>query len=296
MAESTSYTVETFAADDGYRWRFRHYAPAGPLRGHVVCLHGIQSHAGWYGYSCGRLSAAGYAVSFVDRRGSGMNQKDRGDARNFRRLLTDVEQYLEKLGPRSEPRVVPTFLVGISWGGKLATALEAVHPGLVDGLVLLCPGFCARVRPRLKERLAIAWARLVNPRRRFPIPLDDPGLFTATPRWQEFIRNDRLSLREATSRLLFASVRLDRFLRQAAGSVRIPVLVMLAGQDRIIDNRRTRRFVERFGSADKQIIEYPEAHHTLEFEPDPDRFLGDVIQWLDRHAARGTPHADSMPD
>jgi alpha-beta hydrolase superfamily lysophospholipase len=59
------------------------------------------------------------------------------------------------------------------------------------------------------------------------------------------------------------------------------VLLLLAGQDRIIDNARTRAFVGRF-AGDKEVVEYPEAHHTLEFEPDAERFIRDLIAWLDR--------------
>ena len=33
------------------------------------------------------------------------------------------------------------------------------------------------------------------------------------------------------------------------------------------------------------MIEYPEAHHTLEFEPDPTRYALDLIVWLEAHAA-----------
>jgi len=63
----------------------------------------------------------------------------------------------------------------------------------------------------------------------------------------------------------------------------VPVLLMLAGEDRIIDNGRTRRYLERFATADKTIIEYPEAHHTLEFEPDPTPVFADLTRWvLDR--------------
>ena len=65
----------------------------------------------------------------------------------------------------------------------------------------------------------------------------------------------------------------------------MPVLLLLAGQDRVIDNARTRRYVESFASQDKTVIEYPEAHHTLEFEPRPHRYLDDLIGWLNRHSA-----------
>jgi alpha-beta hydrolase superfamily lysophospholipase len=275
-------SIHEYTAGDGYRWRYREYQAAGAPRGHVVCIHGIQSHGGWYQYSCARLAEAGFHTFFLDRRGAGLNEQDRGDAPGFRRLLDDLAEFLHTLAI-PDAGGIPTFLVAISWGGKLAAALLRRHPGLVNGLALLCPGFCPKVRPPLTQRLAILGSRLASPRRLFPVPLNDPELFTATPRWREFIRQDPLRLRQATARLLVESVRLDGYLRFVPKHVNIPVMVLQADCDRIIDNARTRRFVARFASADKTVLAYAGAHHTLEFEPDPDRFIDDLRQWLERH-------------
>lgn len=296
MAE-TSAVVETFTASDGYRWHYRRYEPSGPARAHVVCLHGIQSHGGWYGHSCAALAEAGFRVSFLDRRGSGLNQQDRGDTPSFRRLLDDIAEYLHHLrGPEVQPSVglalpavrstTPVFLMAVSWGGKLAAALPNRHPGLIDGLLLLCPGLFPQVAPSWGSRLGICAARLTNPRRPFPIPLNDPELFTAVPRWQEFIRTDPLALHQATARLLIESVRLDIYLRRCPKSVTMPLLLVLAGKDRIIANGPTRAFAERCATPVREVIEYPEAHHTLEFEPDPERWLGDVRRWLLERVAK----------
>jgi alpha-beta hydrolase superfamily lysophospholipase len=279
---AADWTLETFTAGDGYPWHYRRYQPVGPSRSRVVCLHGIQSHAGWYEHSCRRLAGGGYEVFFLDRRGSGTNSVARGDAPSFRRLLDDVAEFLQTLRGTSAP-ALPLFLLAVSWGSKLATALQKRRPGLVDGIALLCPGFCPKVRVPLRERLAILWARLTNPGRLFPVPLDEPELFTATPRWLDFLRHDPLSLHEATARFLIESVRLDWYLKVVPRHVHVPVILMLAGRDRIIDNARTRAFLDRFAATDKEIIEYPEAHHTLEFESDPDRPLDDLLAWLDHH-------------
>ena len=289
MAEAAGpYSMETFTAGDGYAWGYRRYAPEGTPKSEVVFVHGIQSHGGWYEYSCTQLAKEGYAVSFLDRRGSGVNEAGRGDAPGFRRLLDDIAEYLTKL-PRSVPRghtvaQVPVFLAGISWGGKLAVALERRHPGLVNGLMLLCPGFYPRVYPSIGQRVRIVFARLFRPRKLFPIPLNDPELFTASPRWQQFLRDDTLRLHQATARLLIESARLDGYLRFVPKYVHVPVLMLLAENDRIIHNAKTRAFVERFATPDKQVIEYAAAHHTLEFEPNPDLFVGDMKTWLDKHA------------
>jgi alpha-beta hydrolase superfamily lysophospholipase len=273
------FIIETHTASDGYCWRYRRYSPPGPSCGNIVCIHGIQSHGGWYEYSCGRLAQAGWTVSFLDRRGAGLNQQDRGDTPGFRRLLDDIAEFIR-------PLTRPIVLTAISWGGKLGVAFQRRHTGLVDGLALLCPGICHRIGTPIGQRFVVAARRLVTPRKLFPIPLTDPELFTATPRWQQFIRDDPLRLRQVTVRLMVESVRLGGYLRLVARSVQVPVLLLLAGEDRIIDNARTRRFVKRFASTDQTVIEYPGAHHTLEFEPEPDRFVEDWRQWLERFGPR----------
>ena len=74
-------------------------------------------------------------------------------------------------------------------------------------------------------------------------------------------------------------------MRFAAKYVHVPVLLLLAEHDRIIRNAKTRDFMERLAAKDKTIIEYPGAHHTLEFEPEPERFIADMHDWLEKHLA-----------
>jgi alpha-beta hydrolase superfamily lysophospholipase len=283
MADESGCILATHTASDGYRWQYRHYppVPTASARGRVVFLHGIQSHGGWYEQSCRHLAGAGLSVYFLDRRGAGLNQQDRGDTPSFRRLIDDVAEFLRSL--REQQAAGKVLLAAISWGGKVATALQRRHPGLVDGLALICPGFFPCVRLSPWQKLRVLAARLLRPRRLFPVPLDEPELFTATPRWLQFLRDDLLSLHRATARFLAESVRLDIYLRWTPRHVRLPVLLFLAGQDRIIDNAPTRAFVERFASGDRQLIEYPQAHHTLEFEPDPTPYFTELSRWLLAH-------------
>ncbi|MFN4259023.1 MAG: alpha/beta fold hydrolase [Gemmataceae bacterium] len=282
MAESPlPFTIETFTAGDGYRWRYRHFTPTREPKANVVCVHGIQSHGGWYTYSATRLRNAGFAVYFLDRRGAGLNDQDRGDAPSFRRLMADVAEFLTWLRQRSSR---PIFLVGISWGGKLVTALQRRYPGLTNGLVLMSPGFFSIYQPSLFHRIKTLFiTRLVAPRRLYDIPLTEPELFTASPHWRRFIAEDPLMLRQGTTRLAVENGRLDGYLRLFRVVLDIPVLLMLAEHDRIIDNAATRRFIESVTRGPLAIIEYPGAHHTLEFEPNPDLFINDLIAWLERH-------------
>ena len=276
--------ARTFIASDGYPLHVAVWRPGGPPKGQIVILHGVQSHSGWY-HRLGRtLASAGYAVSFPDRRGSGANSRERGHAGSWRRLVRDLVEWLESLR-QAEPGL-PIVVAGISWGAKLAVILAARHAQLVDAIAFICPGLHPRVGVSLRERLAIAWAVLTNRRKMFPIPLSDPALFTASPAGQAFIAGDALSLREATASLLTASVIIDLLVARAPARISQPALLMLAGHDRIADNVRTLAYFRHLASADSLVIEYPEGHHTLEFEPDPSKYALDLARWADRHLQR----------
>jgi len=270
--------LQTFRASDGYTFYVHHYPAVGRPRARLVFLHGIRSHAGWYTRSCAAFAAAGFDVYFVDRRGSGLNTAHRGDSPNFRRLLDDVAEFVQSL--RTEQSWLPVFLSGISWGGKLAVGLQYRKPGLVNGLVLLCPGLVAKVKPKAALRARIALANRLRPTRLFPIPLNEPELFTGSVEGQKFIDADPYGLRQATARFLFNSFALDIYLRRAAKRVKVPTLLTLTEHDRIIVNDRTRTYVTQFPGETK-IIEYAGAHHTLEFEPPDHPWIADVVKWIE---------------
>ncbi|MEQ9406678.1 MAG: alpha/beta fold hydrolase [Fuerstiella sp.] len=265
-------------SSDGVRLYFRHWKPGNNIRGVVICLHGIQSHSGWYHYSSARMATAGYAVYFPDRRGSGLNGWQRGHADHGLRLLNDVAQIV-RLARRETP-ALPVILLGLSWGGKLAAAFAVRHPDRLDGLVLLYPGLIPFLRPNPLQRLQLWFARNHDVRHRLiPIPLNDASLFTDDPKWQNFIDNDPLTLRSVTSGFLNAGLDLDRILRQPQQRMP-PTLLMLAGQDRIVDNTATQQMVESCSIDHLSVISCPAAQHTLEFDSNRAAIFDDLIAWL----------------
>lgn len=275
----TSFEISSFLTSGGYKLHYRHFQPVGMSKGTIVFIHGIQSHGGWYETSCKKFAQAGYRVLFLDRRGSGLNEVSRGDSPSFRTLLDDLKEFLQY--QRKEiAGATPLILGAISWGGKIAFGLEIRIANLVDGFILLAPGFCPKVHPTRKERFFIALGSLFSPRRLFNIPLNDPELFTSNPAAQKFLKEDPLALRKATARFLLDSVRLDFYLRIFRTKISKPILLLIAGQDKIIDNEKTIAFVKRFASGSLTVREYPEAHHTFEFEPEPQKHIEEIEEWL----------------
>jgi hypothetical protein len=128
--------------------------------------------------------------------------------------------------------------------------------------------------------MRIGLSLVSHPERRFPIPLDDPALFTQDHEGQSFIENDPLKLTHATARFLYQSAKLDRRLRRASrGELEAAVTVISAGQDRIIRNAPTIEWLSTIANVRITVQEFEDASHTLEFESDPDAFGDAVSAW-----------------
>jgi len=281
-------SIRELTVSDGYRIQYRHWSPSPAVncRGVVMALHGIQSHSGWYEYSSRRMAEAGFSVYFADRRGSGLNGAQRGHAAHALRLINDVRS-LSQLARQESCAVsrekLPVILLGISWGGKIAAAMAAMFPGEFDRLALLYPGLEPKIRPTLLQRLQLNFARDFEiVKRHIRIPLESPSLFTADPTWQQFIANDPLALHTVTSSFLNAGRELDRIVATHAAQIHQPALLMLAGDDAVIDNARVRQRVNSFGSSHVTTLTYPGARHTLEFEPGREAIFNDLTEWLSR--------------
>jgi len=275
--------IRYFTAKDGYRFALRLWEMPDAVA-NVVCLHGIVSHGGWYLPSGTHLARQGFSVHMLDRRGSGINPEGRGDVDRWETWLDDVEHYLEQL-----PSDVPRILLGISWGGMLAAAVARRRPDLLAGVGLLCPGLYSKKAANAVQRGLLRLAGAVGLRRmRVTIPLQDPALFSDNEQHKAYVATDPISLRKITIGFALANLELERYATEAPEEIRVPALVMLAEKDPITDNSQVRQFAERIGHEDKRTIEYPEASHTLEFEPDPTQYFEDLTAWCRRVARKAS--------
>jgi alpha-beta hydrolase superfamily lysophospholipase len=249
----------------------------------LVYLHGIESHAGWFAQAANRLADRGYDVFSLDRRGSGINRENRGYVSghidHYRVLFEDIHDFIAPL--HAHYRHV--FLVGLSWGGKLATTYELEYPADVDGLVLITPGIKALVDVSLPVKLKIVLYAQLSPESPIASPIA-PEMFTTTPRYLDYIKGDPSRLTHATARFYWQSNRLDGYLDSNIEALDTPTLLFLAGQDRIIDNAGVIEALNRGNQNKLTIINYPEQTHSVQFD-DPDQLVQDMGQWLQQQLA-----------
>jgi alpha-beta hydrolase superfamily lysophospholipase len=109
-------------------------------------------------------------------------------------------------------------------------------------------------------------------------------MFTTTPVYLNYIRNDPLRLSSATVGFFWQSRRLDRFIDENIGSIRLPVQLFLAGNDPIIDNAGVLSVLERGGSSGLEVLRYEEQIHSLQLDASQ-RLVEDISAWLERRAS-----------
>jgi len=278
--------IQKLPSFDGYPITYRAWETPRP-KGSVIYLHGVQSHGGWFVASCGFLAGQGYQVFAPDRRGSGLNTEKRGDCPSFAALVRDVKVFID-LARKTAPDA-PVHLVGVSWGGKLAVAAALMYPAALSSIVLVAPGLVQKVDLPVREKLKVIACRLFFPWKLFDIPIERPEMFTSNPDRVRYIYGDKLMLKQATARFMVESVRMGFFIERRAQKMAVPVLMMLAEIDEIVDNNALVTLFQRFGAAQKMVRVYQGANHTLEFERDPAAVFRDMAQWLHGFGAQARP-------
>jgi pimeloyl-ACP methyl ester carboxylesterase len=250
--------IGSFEGSGGRLLRYR-VLVSQQARYHLLYLHGIESHSAWFLPAAASLREFGCTTYLLDRRGSGLNMNPLpGDVPSVRVLLEDVRRFRRELG------YVPMHLVGLSWGGKLAAAVAIDQPDGLQSLILITPGLRYRTDLSLLAKARVFLNLLGGGRKRFKIPIE-PDMFTHTPRFLEFIRKDPWRLQKVTARFLLISRALDRMIAREIDNLRLPVLLFLAGNDSIIDNRGVLDLLSAIKDQMRLQL-FDEAIHAIQFD------------------------------
>jgi acylglycerol lipase len=242
----------------------------------VILVHGLQSHSQWFAECAESLFARGVAVYALDRRGSGSSPGVRGDIGRYTDWFEEVASVVRLA--RAEYPGAPAHLVGHCFGANLALGCALTLRPEIRSVTMLTPGLYILPDYALLAKLRILACGLLRPQTRFPVPYDDE-LFTRDPELLAWIRHDRLGARVLTARCLLQSGRMIRWLRRNIDRLQLPFLVLQAARDRISDNQRHRRLLDRRLGERCRLITF-DAEHFLFMEPCRDAVVDTIFRWV----------------
>lgn len=160
------WTWKSHQAEDGTRLRWGETGNRDAARASVVIVPGYTATLDMYGEHVDYLARSGMHVVGVDMRGQGGSERHR-EEQPEKLWVDDFSVYSDDLAAFIEaqafPQNRPTILLGISFGGHVATRMAGDHETRIDGLFLIAPALRPMAQPYTLEEAT----RLVNVARRF---------------------------------------------------------------------------------------------------------------------------------
>jgi len=259
--------------EDGYDLQYRRWSASQSPVATLVLLNGMMSHSGWFGELAHLLTGIRLDVIGADRRGSGLNERGRGDAPSWQMLLSDLRRIVE-----AEERGLPIYLLGWCWGALPAVnfALEAGQR--LSGLMLLAPGLFPSKQVTIiaqQELIASRHAEAHSPVLRSPLTA---RMFSDRASVRGFIDGDKLTQRTFTRRFFEVSSEMSLIARARFSQLKQRVLLLLAEHDETIDAEATLKAAQRLPGTAVRIATVP-CHHGMQFEM-PEAIVRHISQWM----------------
>ncbi|GIZ52192.1 alpha/beta hydrolase [Noviherbaspirillum aridicola] len=249
--------------------------PAARRRGGVVLMHGLGEHCGRYAHLARFFNERGWSARLYDHRGHGRSDGPRGDVPDDQALLRDAKLVLDDFAVGLGE---PPLLFGHSMGGLFAAAFAAAALSPLRGLILSSPALGLSLTAPQKMLLASLGA--VTPGLQVSNGLQTRYL-SHDPEVVRAYENDPLVHPKITPRLLRCMLRTIDDAHNRAPSLAIPVLMLVAGDDRMVDARGSEAFFARLPPGTGTLHRYPAFYHEVFNEKDARRAFGDLAAWMD---------------
>jgi L-alanine-DL-glutamate epimerase-like enolase superfamily enzyme/pimeloyl-ACP methyl ester carboxylesterase len=279
-----------------------HYRVWGKAKGEdvVLILHGGMSHSGWQAPLAKQLRSMSPNITVVapDRRGCGLNEK-RGDLGSVQSVIKDVVKHIEFL-KQSFKRI---HLAGWCQGSQYAAVAAARLEDTLSSLILLTPGFFWNERFRsvlsIAEKMVMEMISefKLKPERShacIPIPMEATD-FTLVDEWLDFIDNDDLKTTMITLKSVSIMDEIQELSWFAMLQNNLPVLAIMAENDRIVDNNKVLQFIGHLFTGENQNrLVLLDTGHAIQFER-PKEVATEILNFICQRNNRARTPTVMMP-
>ena len=262
---------------DGLTLHTRRWSPASAPDAVVGLVHGYAEHCGRYDHVADGLTGAGAVVCAYDQRGYGQSDGRRAYVSHFDRYLDDLGLFLERI--RDSYPDLPLFLFGHSMGGLVVLKYVLDREPHVEGLLLSAPAL--EINPDLApllRRMAQVLGRLAP---RLPTTRSPEGAISRDPEVVEEAKNDPLNYHgRVRARTGAEMLKASEEVRGRLHTLTDPFLVFHGTADTLASPEWSERLYEGAASDDKTLKLYDGLYHETFNEPEKERVLDDLGDWL----------------
>lgn len=267
------YTEQSVASRDGTSLFVRRWLPAGPVRAHVLILHGYMDHGGRYAEVARYLTQRGFAATALDFRGHGKSHGQRGYVASFQQYLDDMRAGLDLLDE-------PKFVLGHSNGALITLDYLASHTPTLAGVCVTNP-FLAQTHPVTGLKRAVGtFAGNYIPRLSLPSGLKAEEL-TDDPELQRAHKRDSL---------VFGNANAGWFREASAAQDRVrtyrlfnaPLLYVYSDSDPVASPAMNAQVSQQLTASDKTVVVREGELHEVLNAPKRTETFKLIADWMEQ--------------
>ena len=256
---------------------YQGWLPEGEPQAVLLVAHGMGEHSGRYGNVVNHFVPQGYAVYAPDHRGHGKSEGQRVYVERFTHFLDDLKTFFDMV--RGWHPDLKIFLLGHSMGGAVSIAYALRHQDELEGLIL--SGAAIKAGEDISPLLLLVGKILSVILPKMGVAALDISTLSRDPETIAAYNDDPLVHQgKMTARLGAETIAtLESFSKQAS-QLRLPILIMHGGADKITDPQGSQWLYETVSSAVKTLKIYEGHYHEIFNDLGREQVLADVQAWL----------------
>jgi alpha-beta hydrolase superfamily lysophospholipase len=244
----------------------------------IALVHGFGEHCMRYDAMANYYNRKGYAMIGYDRRGHGQSTGPRGFTPNFEAYLDEVAALIEA-GKKRYPGK-PIILYGHSMGGNIVlNYIIERKPPEISLVVATGPWIRLFKEPPAITKFIVKLIRKIAPNL-----AQHTDLAEYISRVQEEVdkyKNDPLNHGRMSLNLAGEMFKWSDRLFYYKGELKIPSLIMHAGEDKLTSAEATKAFVNNV-SGEVTFRIWEDLYHEIHNESNREQVYDYTIEWLDK--------------
>jgi len=283
--------LKHFSPDPQTELAYRHWAGKPKAKRTCVLLHRGHEHSGRVVHLAQALHDEQTNVFAWDARGHGLSSGERGFAKNFGELVSDLDKFIQYITQEYSIDINDISIVAQSVGAVIAATWVHDYAPKIRSLVLASPA----LRVKLYVPLAIPSLRVAT---HFGVMKTVQSyvkskLLTHDPERQKSYDSDALVTQQIATNILIGLYDAGTRLLNDAGAITVPTMLLTSGTDWVVRKDAQRKLFEQLGSNDKEMYELEFFHDTYG-ELDADKPIGLTKTFLDKHFAKKSNYAPNI--
>jgi len=254
-----------------------------PIKAYIIALHGWGTHSDRINVPAEYFIEKGYAIYAFDIRGHWRNSGDfPGHIDSMDHIQKDIVLFMDFIKRQAKDKKI--FLMGHAFGALISLIFAINHPSI--------PGVIAS-SPLLKYIKDFSLSKRLGKKIAGPISkiasiktidmIIEQNILTSDIKILRKHIADKNRINKISWRSAAEMERSMKWTFESAPNLLCPILILQAGNDKLVDKETNKKFFEEIKSADKSYREYDGLLHELWQEKGRAQVFQDMFIWLEKH-------------